>query len=77
MDTSRYAAYRRETLETFGRAVRLEDTKESFTSPSGRFSLETEQFSTGEHTWNYARGVLTRVADGVQIAEVIRNFGHF
>lgn len=77
MDTSRYAEYRRETLEEFARAVRLENTKESFTSPSGRYLLETEELSVGEDRWNYSRGLITRVIDQKEITEVKRNYGHF
>lgn len=77
MDKALYAARRRETLETFAQMARLENAKESFLSPSGRYALETEELSMGKDTWSYARGVVTRVADGATIAEVIRNYGHF
>ncbi len=77
MDTSRYAERRRETLEEFAQMVRLENTRESFTSPSGRYLLETQEASKGGNTWSYVRGVITRVADSVEIAEVIRNYGVF
>ncbi len=72
-----YAAHRLEVLEKFAQAVQLEDAAEVFVSPSGLYQLEVTKFSTGADTWNYSRGVVSRVEDGVLIADIKRNYGAF
>jgi len=47
-----------------------------FRSPSDKYLLSVEKYSTGPHTWQYSRGVVTRISDGTVIADVKRNYGH-
>ncbi len=51
------------------------------TSPSGRFGLEIAVYSTGTDasipSWEYSRGLVRRTSDGVVLADIKRNFGHF
>jgi hypothetical protein len=46
-------------------------------SPSGRYALEVGRYTTGPNSWDYSRGVVTRLSDGLVVADVKRNFGHF
>jgi hypothetical protein len=74
---TRYLKQRQEIEEVFARASRLEDSVETHPSPSGKYSLETVQYKTGEDTWNYSRGLVRRTSDQVQIADIKRNYGIF
>lgn len=44
-------------------------------SPSYKFTLVIQKYSTGPNTWDYSRGIVTN-HDEV-IADIIRNYGHF
>lgn len=46
-------------------------------SPSGKYNLVIEAFSTRPGCWTYSRGVVKDVATGEVIAEVCRNYGQF
>jgi hypothetical protein len=74
---ARYRKLREEVEEVFARSTRLEDSIETHASPSGKYTLETASYTTGKDTWNYARGRVTRNADGAQIADIRRNYGVF
>jgi hypothetical protein len=73
----RYREKRRAIEQFFTAENRIADSSQISVSPSGRFELETSRYSTGPKTWNYSRGIVTRVVDGQTIADVKRNFGHF
>lgn len=46
-------------------------------SPCRRFRLTVTDYSRGPHSWDYSRGVLTRIADGAVVADIVRNYGNF
>jgi hypothetical protein len=73
----RYRKKRRGIEQIFSPESRLADSSKISVSRSGHFQLETCRYSTGPKTWNYSRGIVTRIADGQIIADVKRNFGHF
>jgi len=52
-------------------------THAEYRSPSGKYLLAVDCYSTGPNTWKYSRGVVTRTSDGQIIADVKRNFDHF
>jgi hypothetical protein len=73
----RYGEKRRAIEAFFVEENRLTDSARTSDSPSGRFRLEICRYSTGPKSWNYSRGIVTRLADGTRLADVKRNFGHF
>ena len=72
-----YGARRKDFLERFARCVRDERSIESFSSPSGRYRLETWCYEQPDTRWAYSRGVVTEIANGRVVADIKRNFGHF
>jgi hypothetical protein len=46
-------------------------------SPSRRYLLTIESYKTGNSTWNYTKGVVTRVSDNKFIIEIKRNYSTF
>ena len=74
---SRYQEMRSQIDKVFGRAVRLEDQTSISLSPTGEYQLEIATFSTGPNSWEYSRGIVTRVSDGRLLADIKRNYGHF
>lgn len=46
-------------------------------SPSGRYSLHRSVYGTKPGAWSYSRGEVFRVADGVKVADVKRNYASF
>jgi hypothetical protein len=73
----RYPEKRRAIERFFIAENRIAESSQIFVSPSGRFQLEICRYSTGPKTWNYSRGIVTRIADGQTIVDVKRNYGHF
>jgi len=53
-----------------------EDTKEEL-SPSGRYRLVIRYYDQGKGYWRYSRGTVYRVSDGVEVADVKRNYSTF
>jgi hypothetical protein len=73
-----YEKSRVHDLEQFDRIMKGPPTATKETlSPSGKYKLTTQSYKTGEHTWNYSRGVVTEVATGKQVGDVRRNYGSF
>lgn len=56
---------------------RDDDTAETIISPCGKYCLEICEYSTGQNTWNYSRGIVTSTHDGLLIADIKRNYGIF
>jgi len=46
-------------------------------SPSGRFRLVMRYYNQGIGYWRYSRGTVYRVSDGVEIADIKRNYSTF
>lgn len=66
------------TIERFFKAQNLiAGSHSEAVSPSGAFLLAIDRYATGPRTWQYSRGLVTRVSDGKVIADVKRNYGHF
>jgi hypothetical protein len=73
----RYAARRAQIDGAFEDASRLDEPTVRDVSPSAHYALDISRYTTSPDTWNYSRGVVTRVADGFVIADVRRNYAHF
>ncbi len=50
---------------------------EEHVSPSGKYKLTIQTYSTVKGSWYYTAGVVTEVATGEKIAEVHRNYSSF
>lgn len=46
-------------------------------SPSGKFRIEVSRYFTLPNSWEYSRGIVTRVDGGEVISDIKRNYGHF
>jgi len=46
-------------------------------SPSGKYRLEIARYGTTKGAWDYSRGEVFRISDGVQVADVKRNYSSF
>ena len=46
-------------------------------SPSGKFRLTINEYKTEEGSWSYTKGIISRIADGVMIAEICRDYLNF
>ena len=54
-----------------------ETDSEEILSPSGRFRLMIRHYRTKPNCWEYSRGTVTRVEDGEEICDIVRNYGWF
>jgi hypothetical protein len=72
-----YQELRAETEEDFAQTSLVENSLESHHSPSGKYILEVTQYSADDRTCKYARGIVRRVADHAQVADIKHNIGHF
>lgn len=55
----------------------VQDLTEEIISPSDRYRLVIRYYDQGEKYWNYSRGTVYRISDGVEIADVKRNYSTF
>jgi hypothetical protein len=77
MDT-RYAEWRKSIEDVFSTYSVIEGSEKESLSPSGLYKLQVLAYGPGkEPSWHYSRGIVSRQADGVVIADVRRNIGHF
>lgn len=53
------------------------DATEELFSPSGRFRLLIRYYDQGKGYWRFSRGTVYRVSDGVEMADVKRNYSRF
>lgn len=72
-----YQEERRQVEAYFVEENRLPDAPPVALSPSGRYRLEVNFYQTRLGSWNYSRGIITRLADEVVIADIKRNLGGF
>src|SRR5277367_6210361 len=70
-----YVEKRKKVEQRFDEENRSGEKTREFVSPSGRYKLMVESYSTGERSWNYTRGLFYR--DGELIADVKRNYSSF
>jgi hypothetical protein len=47
---------------------------EEILTPSGRFRLLIRQYNTKPGCWGYSRGTVTRVSDGQEVCDIVRNY---
>ena len=70
--------HRRQEIESrFKWYHRDKSEREELVSPSGKFRLTIDSYSTGKNTWAYTRGRVRRVGSRKVIADVKRNYSHF
>ena len=53
------------------------ENDEEHVSPSGKYKLTIQAYSTIKGSWHYTRGIVTEVETGEQIADVKRNYSSF
>lgn len=56
---------------------RVADHRREHTSPSGRYRLVTDSYTTGKGTWNYTRGRVYKEGSEEPFQDVARNYGSF
>jgi len=74
---NRYFEKRKDIDQFFVSENKISESRKIDISPSGNFQIETHRYSTGPNTWNYSRGLITRLSDNKVLADVKRNYGHF
>ena len=68
----------REEVETFFCEENLvSDSREQHISPNGNYCLTIDAYTTGPRSWEYTRGIVTRISDSSIVADIKRNFGLF
>jgi len=65
---------RRTANEEFIKPENCSDKTLEGLSPSGKYKLLIRSYSTGEGSWNYSRGTVTRVSDGSEVCDIVRNY---
>lgn len=73
----KYEEYRKKIEQYFLDRNLVEGSIEKFCSPSGRYELTTEEYTTRKNAWSYTRGIVKEVSAGKIIADVKRNYSHF
>lgn len=68
-----YRKERERLTDLFSKAKRSEKAPESFTSPSGKYTLKIFYYENGQ----FSRGMIRNARTEELIADVIRNFRHF
>lgn len=72
-----YTEWRARVEESFASMKPVPDSLERHLSPTGKYVLEVCEYSAGEATWTYSRGLFRRSENSSVIAEVVRNYGIF
>lgn len=72
-----YSQRRREIESRFKWYRRDRQKREKSISPSGKFLLMIDTYSTGKNSWTYTRGRVRRAGGITVIADVKRNYSHF
>lgn len=68
---------RRQDIEEFINPENCKEKTEEKLSPSGKYKLLIRWYATSEGCWNYSRGTVTRVNDGEEICDIVRNYSSF
>jgi hypothetical protein len=55
----------------------FKDKKGPIVSPSGRYTLEIETYTTGKGTWDYTQGIVKSNIDGGILFRIRRNYSSF
>ncbi|QBK03743.1 hypothetical protein DW355_02215 [Hylemonella gracilis] len=77
MPDLKYQERRAETDARFAAMHALDENTKVHQSPSGRYSLQITEYTTGQNSWNYTRGLVLRNATSAVVADVKRNYGVF
>ena len=72
-----YAESRRDLEQYFVERNRITDSPTETVSPSGVYKLSVDLYATKPQTFGVSRGIVTRIVDGVVIADVKRNYPAF
>ena len=72
-----YAERRRHTEQRFSEMQPVNEPTELHSSPSGKYSLEIIEYTSGPESWNYSRGVVRHTDSQKIIADVKRNLAGF
>jgi len=64
-------------IEEFIKPENQKEKTEEELSPSGRYKLLIRWYATKEGSWNYSRGTVTRVSDGMEVCDIVRNYSSF
>lgn len=76
---SRYSEIRKEFEDRFATYSVIEGSEKESISPSGLYRLQVLTYgaNTEKPSWQYSRGIITRLSDGKVIADVKRNLKFF
>lgn len=68
------------TMTSFPEFITPENLQNEYNpvfSPSGRHQLQIRSYQTKEGCWDYTRGTVTRLSDGQEVCDVVRNYSDF
>ncbi len=74
---SDYQKHREEVGSYFNQNNLIVDSTENINSPSNKYVLTIEEYTTKEGAWTYTRGLVKEISTGAIIADVKRNYSHF
>ena len=69
--------FRIKTASYFKPWNRMKNKRREEMSPSGKYRLVLDYFTTGKGTWNYSQGTLYKVGQDIPVAVIQRNYGGF
>lgn len=72
-----YAEWRQHTEQRFSGMRPVDKPTELHSSPSGEYSLEIIEYTSGPESWNYSRGMVRQAESQRIIADVKRNLAGF
>lgn len=65
---------RRKHIEDFIKPENCKEETDEKLSPSGKYKLLIRSYSTSPGCWNHTRGTVTRVSDGTEVCDIVRNY---
>jgi hypothetical protein len=77
MNNPSYAEWRQHIEKRFSEMQPIGEPSDIHHSPSGTYSLEIIQYTSGPESWNYSRGLVRHNASKKVIADVKRNLAGF
>ena len=72
-----YAEWRIHTEQRFAEMQPINEPAEQHRSPSGKYSLEIVEYTSGPESWNYSRGLVRQAESQKIIADIKRNLAGF
>lgn len=73
----RYIAWRKRIEETHSEMALVPENRQTTVSPSGRYFLVMDIYSSGPRAWEYSRATVLNRESGKAIADIVRNYGMF